>query len=83
MKSPVSSAAFWIALFETVLIASVADCLPWSRSFWCAAKIPGLGVLLKLPLNYIYIFANIFAHRFSKSRYSLLFTNIQFLGSVE
>ena len=27
IKSPFASAVFWIALFETVLIASVADCL--------------------------------------------------------
>ena len=28
IKSPVASAVFGITLFETVLIASVADCLP-------------------------------------------------------
>ena len=34
IKSPFASAVFWIALFEAVLTASVADCLVWSRSFW-------------------------------------------------
>ena len=34
IKSPVASAVFWIALFEAVFIASVADCLALSRSFW-------------------------------------------------
>ena len=33
IKSPAASAVFWIALFETVLSASVADYLVWSRSF--------------------------------------------------
>ena len=42
IKSPVASAAFWIALFEAVLKASVADCLAWSRSFW-----------LYLPLKFL------------------------------
>ena len=30
IKSPSASAIFWIALFEAVLGASVADCLAWS-----------------------------------------------------
>ena len=34
IKSPVASAAFWIALFEAVFIASVVDLLSLSRSFW-------------------------------------------------
>ena len=33
IKSPVASAVFWIALFEAVFIASVADFLVLSRSF--------------------------------------------------
>ena len=34
MKSLLASADFWIALFEAVLRASVADCLAGSESFW-------------------------------------------------
>ena len=34
IKSSVASAAFWIALFEAVFIASVVDFLALSRSFW-------------------------------------------------
>ena len=34
IKSPVSSALFWIAFFKGVCSASVADCLAWSRRFW-------------------------------------------------
>ena len=34
IKSPVASAVFKIALFEAASIASVADYLVWSRSFW-------------------------------------------------
>ena len=33
IKSPVASAVLWIAVFEAVLSASVADCLAWLRSF--------------------------------------------------
>ena len=33
IKSPVTSAVFWNALFEEVLSESVADCLALSRSF--------------------------------------------------
>ena len=33
IKSPVGSAVSWIALFETILGASVAGCLVWLRSF--------------------------------------------------
>ena len=31
IKSPVASAVFWSALFEAVLVVSVADCLAWSK----------------------------------------------------
>ena len=34
IKSPVASAAFWIALFDAVFIASVVDFPALSRSFW-------------------------------------------------
>ena len=34
IKSPVASAAFWISLFDAVLIASMADYLVWSKRFW-------------------------------------------------
>ena len=34
VKSLVASAVSWIALFEGGLSASVADCLPLSRSFY-------------------------------------------------
>ena len=49
IKSSAASAFFWIALFEAVLSASVADCLAWSRSFW-----------LYLPLKFFLIFLPIF-----------------------
>ena len=32
IKSPIASAVFWIAPFEAVLSASVAECLAWSIS---------------------------------------------------
>ena len=32
VKWSVATAAFWVALFEVVLSASLADCLAWSRS---------------------------------------------------
>ena len=32
IKSPVAFAVFWIALFEAVFTASIADCLARSRS---------------------------------------------------
>ena len=53
IKSPVASAVFWIALFEAVLSASVADCLAWSRSFW-------FYLLLKFLLIFLPIFLPIF-----------------------
>ena len=34
IKSLVAYAVFWIALFEAVLNALVADCSAWSRRFW-------------------------------------------------
>ena len=49
IKSPVSSAVFRIALFETVFIASVADFLAPSTSF--------------LTILTTYVFANIFSKR--------------------
>ena len=45
IRSPVSYNVFWIALFEAVLSALVADCLTWPRSFW-----------LYLPLKFLPIF---------------------------
>ena len=54
IKSPVSSAAFWIAVFEAVLNASVADCSAWSRSFYMITQV------------FTYIFTNIFTHIFNK-----------------
>ena len=38
IKSPVTSAAFWICLFEVVFIASVVAFLALSRSFWVYLK---------------------------------------------
>ena len=55
-KSPVASAVFWIALFEAVLSASVADYLTWSRSFW-------LYLLVKILLVFLLIFLPIFLVR--------------------
>ena len=49
IKSPVASAVFWIALFETVYNAFVAGCLPWSKSFW-------LYLLLNFLLKFLPIF---------------------------
>ena len=34
IKSPVASAGFWIAFFDAGFIASVADVLALSKSFW-------------------------------------------------
>ena len=34
IKSPVAPAVFWIAFFEVILSASVADCLTRSKGFW-------------------------------------------------
>ena len=47
--SPVVFAVFWIAYFETVLSASVANCLTWSKSFW-------LYLLPKFVLIVLHIF---------------------------
>ena len=33
IKSPVAPVVFWMTLFEKFLIASVADCLAWSKGF--------------------------------------------------
>ena len=44
------SCCFWNDFFEEVLIASVADCLAWSKSFWRIANIPGLYLPPKLLL---------------------------------
>ena len=49
---------FWIALFELVSSASVANCLVWSTSFW-----------LYLP----YFFTNVFAQIFSKRQKYIAF----------
>ena len=49
IKSPVSSAVFRIALFETVFIASAADFLALPTSF--------------LTILTTYVFANIFSKR--------------------
>ena len=49
IKSLVSAAVFWIAFYETVLIASVADSLAWSRSF---------------SLSYTFKFLPIFSFKF-------------------
>ena len=60
IKLPVASAAFWINYSDAVLRTSKADCLPWLRSFW-----------LYLPLMFIFIFTNIFAHILSKRKKSI------------
>ena len=49
IKSPVASAVFWIAFFEAVSSAYVADCLAWSRNFW-------LYLLLKFLIIFWLIF---------------------------
>ena len=63
IKSPVASADFWIALFEAVLSASVADCLAKLKSFF------------NVFTGYVftYIFTNIFSHICSKRQISITF----------
>ena len=46
--SPAASTVFWIALFERVLGASVADCLARSRSFY--PYLPLTFLLMFLPI---------------------------------
>ena len=47
---------FLNCFFETVLNASVADCLAWSRSFWL--YLPLEFSLIFLPIFFIHIFSN-------------------------
>ena len=51
LKSPVASGIFWIALFEAVLNASVADSLAWSRRFLAWLFLP-LKVILKKSIAF-------------------------------
>ena len=53
IKSVVASAVFWIALFEVVLSAFVADYLIWAISFW-------LYLLLKCLFTFLLVFLNMF-----------------------
>ena len=50
IKSPVSSAVFWITYFELVLSASVADCFAWLRGFWMNLPITFLPVFVTTVL---------------------------------
>ena len=62
IKSPVASAVFWIALFEAVLNASIADGLAWSGSFW-----------LYLLLKFFYFCQYFFPYSWQKTKtHSLL-----------
>ena len=70
IKSPVASGAFWIALFETVLSALIADYLAWLVSLW-------LYLLLKFLLIFLPMLLLIFV---GKDKNPCLFTNIQSLG---
>ena len=54
---------FWIALFQAVLIGSIADCLAWLISFW-------LYLLLKFLLIF---FTNISTHLLNKRQKSIAF----------
>ena len=58
IKSPVASAVFWIALFETVFITSAVDCLALSRRFWLYLLLKFLPMFLakdknQYPFTYI------------------------------
>ena len=69
IKSPVPSADFWIAYFETILSASVSDSSVWSRRFW-----------LYLPLEFLSRSLLIFLGKYKSPN---PFTRIHSLGSVE
>ena len=51
IKSPVASAVFWIALFETVFIAFVVGFLALSRSFWLYLLLKFLPMFLAKDKN--------------------------------
>ena len=72
MKSPVASALFWIALFDAVFIASVAEFLELWRRFW-------LYLLLKL-LATLFACLTMFL---AKDKNPHSFTYILSLGSIE
>ena len=65
IESPVVSAVFWVTPFDVVLIASVADCLAWSISFW-------LYLLLKFLLTFLPVFWFIFLAKDKNSKISRL-----------
>ena len=57
---------FWIALYKTVLSATVAHCLAWSRSFWLYLLL--IILLMFLPMLLIMFFI--------KRQKFITFTNI-------
>ena len=64
IKSPVSSAGFWIALFEELISAFVTDCLARLRSLW-----------LYLHLSFYLCFYQHFYSYFSNRQNSIAFYN--------
>ena len=52
IKSPVAFALSWIALFEEVLSASIADGLAWPESFWLYLLLKILFIFLPIFLPY-------------------------------
>ena len=50
IKLSVDSADFWITLVDALYIASAADILVWSRSFWFYLSLKSLPILLPMFL---------------------------------
>ena len=50
IKLSVDSAVFWITLVDALYIASAADILVWSRSFWFYLSLKSLPILLPMFL---------------------------------
>ena len=69
IKLSVDSAAFWITLVDALYIASAADILVWSRSFWFYLSLKSLPILLPVFL--------------AEDKQWYPFTNILSLVSVE
>ena len=57
LKSPITFAVFWIALFEAVVLsASAADYVAWSRSFWLYLLFMFLLILLPMFFAIFFFF---------------------------
>ena len=73
IKSPVASAALWIAVFKAVVSASKADCLTWSKNVW-------LYLLHRFLVIYLPIFLPILL---TKDKIPQPSTNMRSLGWTE